>query len=121
MRPGDNRSAMQSLQAVSEFDARENVALGTADYDCTSGVFSGMANAPAKAGYYCRSIYNSSDTDAVICFKLFGDSTTYTARIVSGLWFHCYGNIQTILDSGTTEATVMLGYSARGKIDGTGN
>ena len=115
------RTAVQSLQVVSGFDVRENAALGTADYNCMAGVLTKVTGAPVRAGYYCRSAYNPTASSVTVVYRVFDDLATYTAVIPSGQWFHCYGNIQVILGSGTTEATVVLAYSSRGKVDGTGN
>ena len=122
MTPSDNRSERQSLQIVSQFDIRENAAIGGgSDYDCESGAFSNVTGVPAKSKYYCRSIYNSTASNVTVVHKMFDDTTSYTAIIPSGQWFHAYGNIKTILTSGSTNATVMLAYSNRGKVDATGN
>jgi hypothetical protein len=120
MEPSDNRNERQSMQMISQFDARENAAIGIGAYDCGAGTFSGMTGTPAKNKYYCRSIYNSTDGDIVVVFKVFGDTTSYTARVPTGQWYHSFGNIQTIVASGTTSATVTLAYSNRGKVDATG-
>jgi hypothetical protein len=120
MAPSDNRNEKMSMQMISQFDARENAAIGSG-YDCEAGTFTAMAGTPAKNKYYCRSIYNSTDTDVVVVHRVFGDATSYTALIPTGQWFHAWGNIQTIVASGTTSATVMLAYTNRGKVDATGN
>lgn len=121
MTPGDNRNERLSLQMISQFDIRENAAIGNgSNYDCESGSFTNVTDTPVKTKYYCRSIYNPTASDVTVNFKVFGDTTTYTAIIPTAQWFHAYGNIQTIL--GTSDsATVTLAYSNRGKVDATGN
>jgi hypothetical protein len=119
-KPSDNRTEKFSMQMISEFDARENAAVGVSLYDTEVGAFSGMAGAPAKIGYYCRSIYNPTDVEITVAHKVHGDSTTYNTYIPAGQWFHAWASIQTITVSGTSNTTVMLAYVKRGKVDGTG-
>lgn len=122
MAPSDNRPERQSLQMATQIDIRETAAIGGgSDYNTEAGSFENVTNTPLKKKYYCRSIYNSTDGSVVAVYKIFDDTTSYTARITTGNWFHAYGNIQTIVTSGSTSATVVLGYVNRGKVDGTGN
>jgi hypothetical protein len=121
MKPGDNRTEKYSLQMISQFDVRENAAIGGgSDYDCEEGVLSSISGIPARSKYYCRGIYNPTAGVIVVNFKVFEDSTTYTARIASGSWYMAYGYIRIILNASTTSSTVTLTYSNRGKVDATG-
>jgi hypothetical protein len=116
---GDQRSERYSLQVVSEFDACEQVVVGSADKDLTTGVFSNITNTPNRNGYYCRAIYNAGTSALTVTFKIIDDSTSYVAEIPFGQWHLVWMNISTILAAGTDAGTVRLGYFKRGKIDGT--
>ena len=117
----DQRNEKMSLQISTEFDAREVAAIGGGtDYNCEAGTLTKVDGAPARIGYYCRAVYNPTAGSISVKFKIFGDTETYTAAIPSGLWYKCYGNIQTIVSNGSTDCSVVLAYSKRVKVDGSG-
>lgn len=118
----DNRSERQSMQIVSEFDVHETQTMnGSANFNCEGGSFVNITGDPHRDGYYCRSIYNMDATTITVVFKFFNDTTSYTAQIATGNWFHSFGRIKTIVGAGTTATTILLAYSKRGKMDGTDN
>jgi len=121
---GKARSEKSNISIQTDFDMRESITIGATAFPCTTGNFDPVPKegSGARAAFYCRAIYNPSDTARTVVYHLITVGGLKTAYIPAGQYFFAYANIESIRGSGegSDEETVELCYVDRAFGDDTG-